>query len=45
MLIEINGELVQDDEIRSILAMIDHDCKEQAAAGFIAPQPILPTCR
>jgi hypothetical protein len=34
MPIDINGEIVPDDEIRDILRMIDHDCKEQAGDFF-----------
>lgn len=34
MPLNIEGEIVQDDEIRDILHMIDHDCKEFAGAFF-----------
>lgn len=30
----VDGDLLQDDEIRTILHMIDHDCKEFAGAFF-----------
>lgn len=32
--LNIEGELIQDDEIIDILKMIDHDCKEFAGAFF-----------
>jgi hypothetical protein len=35
--VEINGELVEDDEIRDILKMIDHDCRECAGEFFDSP--------
>ena len=35
--VEINGEIVQDDEILDILKMIEHDCKELAGEMFESP--------
>lgn len=34
MPLNVDGEIIQDDEIIDILRMIDHDCKEFAGAFF-----------